>query len=226
MEEEKSFFLIKSLKVETFLFPQKEGEEEMRPNLLSIKNIAKIAILAALSAVVMMFRFPLPFAPTFLDFDLAEVPSLIGAFAMGPLAGLIIVVLKIVIKLLMNPSTTMMVGELSNIVVNGTLVVVAGAYYKRNRTFKGAIIAMVLSVVAMTTVATLSNYFVMFPFYSKLFGLEIDTIVNMGAKVNPLVNNYATLMLFSIVPFNLVKGIITSVITTVLYPRISPLLKR
>lgn len=198
----------------------------MNSRLLSTKNIAKIAILAALAALLMQFRFPLPFAPSFLDFDLAEIPSLIGSFAMGPLAGFIIVVLKVLLKLLMNGTSTAMVGELSNIVVNGTLVIIAGAYYKKHRTFKGAIIAMILAVSSMSIVAALSNYFVIFPFYAKMFNMEINDLVGMGAKLNGLVSSYETLMLFTIIPFNLVKGIITSLVTTLLYPRISPLLKK
>lgn len=198
----------------------------MNKNALSIKNIAKIAILAALSTVIMFFRFPLPFAPGFLDFDFAEVPALIGSFSMGPLPGFIIVLLKNLLKLITQGSSTAMVGEMSNIVVNGTLVVVAGWYYKRNRTFKGAIIAMILAVLSMTTVATLSNYLVMFPLYSELYGMPLDKIIEMSNAVNPLANTYEKVMLFTIVPFNLIKGIATSIVTTILYPHISPLLKR
>lgn len=198
----------------------------MNRKVLSLKNIAKIAILAALSTMIMFFRTPLPFAPGFLDFDLAEVPSLIGAFSMGPVAGFLIVLLKNLLKLITQGSSTAMVGELSNIVVNGTLVVVAGLYYKHNRTFKGAIIAMVLAVISMTLVATLSNYFIMFPFYANMFNTPMDQIIGMAAAVNPLVHDYLGVMLFTIVPFNLLKGIATSIVTTLIYPHISPLLKR
>lgn len=198
----------------------------MNSNLLSPKNIAKIAILAALSAILMQFRTPLPFAPNFIDFDVAEVPALIGGFAMGPIPGLIIVALKIFIKFLISGTSTAFIGELSNLVVNGSLVVVAAVYYKRNRTFKGAIISMILAVLTMATVATLSNYFIMFPLYANVYGIELEGLVQMGAKVNPLVSDYKTLMLFTIVPFNLLKGIVTSLITTLLYPRISPILKK
>ncbi len=198
----------------------------MNKNVLSLKNIAKIAILAALSAIIMQFRFPLPFAPGFLDFDLAEVPSLIGAFAMGPVQGLIIVILKNILKIIMSGSNTSMVGELSNVIVNGALVMVAGYYYRYNRTFKGAIISMVLGVIALTTVATLSNYFVMFPLYANVLGWEVQQIVDMAAAVNPLVNSLETVMLFTIVPFNLISGIATSIVTTLIYPHISPILKR
>ncbi|HHX52921.1 MAG TPA: ECF transporter S component [Erysipelothrix sp.] len=198
----------------------------MNSNLLSPKNIAKIAILAALSAILMQFRTPLPFAPNFIDFDVAEVPALIGGFAMGPIPGLIIVALKIFIKFLISGTSTAFIGELSNLVVNGSLVVVAAVYYKRNRTFKGAIISMILAVLTMATVATLSNYFIMFPLYANVYGIELEGLVQMGAQVNPLVSDYKTLMLFTIVPFNLLKGIVTSLITTLLYPRISPILKK
>lgn len=198
----------------------------MNKSVLSLKNIAKIAILAALSAIIMQFRFPLPFAPGFLDFDLAEVPSLIGAFAMGPVQGLIIVILKNILKVLISGTNTSFVGEFSNIIVNGALVLVAGFYYRHDRTFRGAIIAMILGVIALTSVATLSNYFVMFPLYANVLGWEIQQIVDMAAAVNPLVNSLETVMLFTIVPFNLITGISTSIVTTLIYPHISPILKR
>lgn len=198
----------------------------MNSTVLTTKNIVKIAILGALSGVLMTFRFPLPFAPAFLDFDLAEVPGLLGSFAMGPAAGFIIVLIKIFIKYLMSGTGTAFVGELSNIVVNGTLIVVAGLYYKYNRTFKGAIVAMILAVIAMTLVATLSNYFVMFPLYSRLFGISMENLIEAGAAVNPLVFNYESLMLFTIVPFNLIKGLATALVTTLIYPRVSSVLKR
>lgn len=198
----------------------------MNNNVLSLKNIAKIAILAALSALLMVFKFPLPFAPNFLDFDLAEIPALIGAFNMGPIPGLLIELLKNIIKLITQGTSTAFVGEMSNLVVNGTLVLIAGAYYKKNRTFKGAIIAMILAVVSMTTIATLSNYFIMFPLYSKLYHAPMEGIIAACAAVNPLANTYEKVMLFTIVPFNLVKGIATSIVTTLIYPHISPILKR
>ena len=198
----------------------------MNQNVLSIKNIAKIAILAALSAVLMVFSVPLFFAPSFLEMDLAEVPALIGAFSMGPLSGFIIILLKNLINILIDGSKTFFVGELSNIVVNGTFMVVAAWYYKHHRTFKGAIISMVLGVLAMTLMATLSNYFVMFPLYAKMFGQPMQYFVDMASAVNPLVHDYLGMMLFTVVPFNLVKGTIISIVTTLIYPHISPLLKR
>lgn len=198
----------------------------MNRNVLSLRNIAKIAILAALASLIMAIRFPLPFAPNFLDFDLAEVPALIGAFAMGPIQGLIIVVLKIFIKFITQGTSTAGVGELSNIIVNGTLVLVAGYYYRHNRTFKGAIIAMILAVISMSIVATLSNYFFIFPFYAKMLDLPLEAFVDMSKAVNPFVNSYMTVMLFTVLPFNLIKGIVTSIVTTLIYPHISPILKR
>lgn len=196
----------------------------MRSKTLSVSNIAKIGVLTALAVVLMMFKVPLFFAPPFLKFDLAEVPSLLGSFAMGPVSGFIVVAIKVVLNLAVDGTTTAFVGEFSNLVVNGTFVVIAGWYYKRHRTFKGAIYAMILATLGMTLVATLSNYFVMFPLYARLY-FPMEAIIDMGSKVNPLVNNYLTLMLFTIIPFNLLQGIITSLITTIIYPRVSSLLK-
>src|SRR5690554_2690525 len=108
----------------------------MRSKTLSVSNIAKIGVLAGLAVVLMMFKVPLFFAPPFLKFDLAEVPSLLGSFAMGPVSGFIVVAIKVLLNLAVDGTTTAFVGELSNLVVNGTFVVIAGWYYKRHRTFR------------------------------------------------------------------------------------------
>ncbi len=196
----------------------------MKSKTLSVQNITRIGVLAGLSVVLMLFEIPLFFAPPFLKFDFAEVPALLGSYAMGPGAGFAIVAVKVLLNLVVDGTTTAFVGELSNLVVNGTFIVTAGWYYKRNRTFKGAIQSMIIAVLAMTLVATLSNYFVMFPLYARLY-MPMDQILKLSSSVNPWVHDYFTLMVFTVVPFNIVQGTITSIVTTLIYPRVSHLLK-
>jgi len=190
---------------------------------LKTNTIVKIALLGAISAILMMFRFPLPFAPGFMDLDIAEVPALVGGFAMGPLAGFLIVVVKILVKIITQGTSTAMIGELSNLIISSAFVVTASVLYKKRKSFKSAIFSLVIGVIVMTAMATLSNYFVIFP----LYGIDMAEFAeNAMASINPLVNNTFTFILFSIIPFNLVKGSVASVVTVVLYKSLSPILKK
>ena len=198
----------------------------MNNKVLTIGNIAKISILAALSFILMLFSFPLPFAPHFMKIDLGDIPALIATFSMGPLYASLVVILKIIIKVIIKGSQTFYVGDLSNIIVGVAFVAISGIIYKRKKSFKNAIISMVLGVVSMTVFATLSNYFFIIPLYAKILKQLIDNFIRAGAKVNPFVNSYATLIIFAIVPFNLVKGFIEVLVILPLYKKLSPILKK
>lgn len=193
---------------------------------LNTRTMVKVSILGAFSFLLMLFEFPLWFAPTFLKFDFSDVPGLIGSFALGPFAGVLVQLVKNLLNLAIEGTDTAAVGELANFIVGSIFVYTAGYIYHRNKTFKTAIIGMVLGTLAMTVVMSLANYFVMIPLYAKLFGWPIEDIVALGSAVNKYVVDFKTLILFAVVPFNIVKGIIVTLITTLLYKRVSPILKR
>lgn len=184
--------------------------------------MAKVAMLAAIGFLLMFIKMPLAFvAPAFMNLDLAEVPTLIGAFAMGPLAGVLIALIKNLIHL--GVTHTMAVGELSNFIVSGTFALVAGIIYKIHKTYKGAIISLLAGVVVMSLVACLSNYFVVFPLYGQFMGL--DKIIAMGTQVTSKITDLKTMMVYSVLPFNLIKGLAVSAVTILLYKKVSPILK-
>ena len=191
----------------------------------STKNMVKISVLAVISVVLMFFDVISWFAPPFLKIDLGDLPSLIGAFAMGPMAGVLVQMLKNILNVLIEGTTTGGIGELSNFLVGSIFVYSAGLIYYRKKDFKNAIIGLIVGVLAMTLFATLSNYFVVFPLYAKIFGWPIDKLVGMGSAVNRFVVDYKTLILFAVVPFNLLKGSIVSAVTLLIYKRVSPILK-
>ena len=191
-----------------------------------ISEITKIAILASISVLLMFIKVPLPFAPTFMEMDIAELPALIGGFAMGPLAGFLIVCIKLLLNIIINGTKTFYVGELSNLIVSSTFVLTTAFIYKHNKSKKSALLGLVIGSITMSLVATLSNYFVIFPLYGKLLKIDLNAFVGMVAKINPLAKSYFTLTLFSILPFNLVKTAVTSIVTSLLYKRISPILKK
>ena len=190
-----------------------------------VKMMVEIAMLGAIATVLMLFEIPLPFAPAFYEIDLSELPILIGCFSMGPLAGAAIEFLKILLNFLINGTITAGVGELANFIVGCALVLPAGFIYKYHKTKKNAMIGMAAGTAAMTIVGGFMNAFVLLPLYAAAFG-GIDAIIGMGSDVNSAVSGMSGFIMLIVVPFNLLKGIIVSIVTLLLYKYISPILKR
>lgn len=196
----------------------------LKKETLSTKNMVKISVLGVISMVLMFFDLAVWFAPPFLKLDISDLPSLIGAFAMGPVAGIVIQLLKNLLHLLIQGSSTGGVGEISNFLVGSVLAFTAGAIYSKKKTFKSAVVGLIIGVILMSIFASVSNYFVIFPLYSKI--LPLDQIIELASKLNRFVVDYKTLILYAVVPFNLLKGAVVSVITLVIYKRVSPILHR
>lgn len=192
---------------------------------LNTKMIAQIGMLAAIAVVLMLFEIPLPFAPSFYEIDFSEVPVLIGAFTMGPLAGGIIELVKIILNLCINGTVTAGVGEFANFVIGCALVLPAAIIYKRKKTKKGAMIGLVTGTLFMTFAGCFINAYIMLPTYAKAFGMSIDALVEMGSAVNASITDLFTFVMFAVVPFNLLKGVLVSIIVLLIYKKISPILK-
>ena len=190
--------------------------------------ITKIAMLGVVAYVVMFLEFALPFFPSFLEMDFSELVPLMGALAMGPLAGMLIELVKNLLHWA-TASSTGGVGEVANFVVGSAFVMTAGYVYKRNKTKKGAMLALVCAIVAMIVAGAIINYFVTVPFYASVFFKDaggIDGVVAMSAALIPAIKDKLTLILFAFCPFNLIKGVVLSLITIPLYKKVSPLLHR
>ncbi len=188
--------------------------------LFHVRNVVLMGMLGAVGAVLMLFEFPLPFiAPSFYGLDLSEIPVLIGSFSMGPLAGAVIEAVKILVKLVLKPTSTGFVGEFSNVCIGCALVLPAGLIYKFKKTKKGAVIGMIVGTLCMTTVGAVLNAVVMLPFYSNFMPLE--SIIEAGAAINPAISNVWTFVILAVAPFNLIKGVLVSVVTALVYKRIS-----
>lgn len=196
-----------------------------RKTLLEVKTIAKIGMLSAMAVVLMLFEIPLWFAPGFYKIDFSEVPVLIGSFAMGPVAGIIIELVKILLNLLIKGSITAGVGEFANLLIGCAFVVPSALVYSKNRTRKGAILGMVTGTIALTIIGCLLNAFLLLPIYSKAFGMPMEALVNMGSVINPRITNLTSFVMLAVAPFNILKGVMVSVITLLLYKKISPVFK-
>ena len=193
---------------------------------MKTKKLVMAALLGALAAILMVLDFNVPLAPGFIKFDFSDFPVLIGGFVFGPVTGVLIAFLKIVLNLLFKPTTTMFVGEASNFILSVCYMGVACLYYRNHRTKKGAVIGMELATVATSVLAIFSNILVMFPMYAKLFGMSMQQIVGMVSAVNPFVKDITTMVLASLVPFNLFKYGVISIITFVSYKKIEVILKK
>ena len=190
----------------------------------SVKYIAKVGVLSALATILMLFEFPLPIAPSFYELDFSEVPVLIGSFSLGPIAGILIEFIKILINLLINGTDTFFVGELANFLMGCSFVLPAAFFYKHKKTLKRALIGMVIGTLSLVLVGGLCNYFLMIPAYVYLAGYPMDAVIGMGTAVNPAIKDLLSLILIAVVPFNLIKGVLCSALTTLLYKRVSPIL--
>lgn len=190
-----------------------------------VRYLALIAMLAAISAVLMFFEFPLPFlAPGFYKVDLSEVPVVIGAFAMGPVAGVVIELIKIILHLFIKGTSSAFVGELGNFIVGIAFVIPASIIYFAKKTKRIAVIGLTAGVITTTVVGCLVNAFVLLPFYAAAFG-GIDKIIAAGTAVNPLVNSVLAFCLIIVAPFNLFKFSIVSAITVLIYYKVGYLFK-
>lgn len=189
---------------------------------IKLRNLVKVGILSAMSFILMFVQFPIPIAPPFMKVDLADVPALIGGFSMGPVYGVLIQLIKNLLNL--TKTSTGGVGEMSNFIVGALFVFVASFIYQKKKTKKTATIGLILGMLVMALVATFSNAFVIFPLYGKAMGIPMEAFVDMTSKVNGLVKSYFSLMVFAIVPFNLVKGTIEIIVTKLLYKHVSDIL--
>lgn len=196
------------------------------PKRRGARYVVFVAMFGAVAAVLMMFEIPLFFAPSFYKIDLSEIPVLMCSFYLGPVAGVVCELIKIVIKLLLKNTSTMFVGDFANFVVGCTFVLPASVIYHIKKTKKNAVVGMVTGTGIMTIFGSLFNAIYLLPKFSVIYGLPLDAIVAMGTEINGAITNVSTLVLMAVVPFNLLKGIIVSAVTLFLYKRLEPVFFR
>ncbi|MBC2582235.1 ECF transporter S component [Clostridium sp. DJ247] len=189
-----------------------------------LNRLVKVSLLGVIGFILMFLEIATPLFPPFLKFDISDLPALIGAFALGPAAGVAIELLKNILHGIFKGTESFFVGELANFIVGSALVFTAGYIYNKNKTKKTAVASLLIGTLVMTVVASVFNYFVLLPLYEKVLHFPISAIVAMGTKVNSSIKDLNTFIVLSIAPFNLIKGIILSVLTAALYKSISPIL--
>lgn len=199
--------------------------EIMTKKVLTTKNLTMIAMFSAISAVLMVFEIQLPFSPSFVKFDFSDLPVMLGGFLIGPFAGGIIAFMKILLHFLLNGTTSFFVGDLSNLLLTLSFVLPASFIYQQKKTKKTAIQGLLVSIICTSLLAIIFNLFLVFPLYLKVLNLKMVDLINMIHVVNPLVKDVFTMIVFSLLPFNLFKYSIVSMITMLSYKKLSILFK-
>lgn len=197
-----------------------------RKKFSSTHYISYIAIFSCIAGLLMLVEVPLFFAPGFYKLDLSEIPVLICTFYLGPVSGVCAEFVKVMVKLLLKGTTTAFVGDFANFAVGCSFVLPASIIYHAKPGKKTALIGMVAGTLVMTIFGSAFNAIYLLPKFSALYVMPLDAIVAMGTKVNSAINSVSTLVLFAVVPFNLLKGVVVSALTFLLYKRISPILHK
>ena len=186
-----------------------------------LRKVTVTAIMSAFSLVVMMIEFPIPIMPSFIKFDISELPALITSFAFGPLWGVIVCFLKNLIHLI--NTHTAGVGELSNFVLGAAFTGVAGLFYKKMKTKKGAFIGSLIGALAMAIFSVITNYYIVYPIYTNFMPME--AIIGAYQAILPSMDSLLKCLIVFNMPFTFVKGMLSVLITFLIYKRISPIIK-
>ncbi|WP_294467978.1 ECF transporter S component [uncultured Anaerofustis sp.] len=188
---------------------------------INVRVMVVTAMLSAVSFLLAFLEIPMPLSPSFAMMDLSDLPALIGSFAFGPITGVIIELIKNGLQ--MFSTNTGGIGELANFFMGASFVFTAGIIYKRRKTKKTALVACILASVVMAVVAGLLNYFVLLPMYSVFMPLE--QVIAAFSEIIPFIKTKLDVILFSAIPANIIKGLIISVFTMLIYKGVSPILK-
>ena len=192
---------------------------------VNTRTLVQIGMLSALAIILMQFEIPLPFAPAFYKIDFSEVPVLIGCFSMGPFAGVLIELIKVILNVAIKGTMTMGIGDAANFLIGCAFCVPAALIYQKKRTKSGAVTGMVVGTVIMTILGCVLNAYILLPVYAKAFEMPLDALVSMGTEVNGAITGLMTFVLFAVAPFNLLKGVLVSFIVFLIYKKISPIFK-
>ena len=201
------------------------------------RKLVMTAMLSAVSFILMFLEFPIPFIiPSFVKMDISELPALIGTFSMGPVSGVVICVLKNILHIVINGTSSAYAGEICNCLLGIAFVVPAGILYNKIKNTsdpqqakkqgrKAALIGCLVGAAVMAVLSVPVNYFITYPAYVKFYGLPLDAIIAMYQELIPSVDNLVECLVIFNMPFTFLKGILDCIITFLIYKRISVFIK-
>ena len=188
-------------------------------------NLTVAAMLSAVAFILMFIEFPIPMLiPAFIKMDFSDLPALLGAFALGPVYGVIISFMKNLLHIVIKGTSTACVGELSNFILGAIFSAVAGYIYKHHKSRKTAIIGAVAGAVAMGVLSVPSNYFVVYPAYVQFYHMPLEAILGMYQAILPSADSLIKCLILFNLPFTLVKGLLDAVPCMLIYKPLSPIL--
>lgn len=185
------------------------------------RDITTTAIMSAIASVLMFLDFALPIFPAFMKMDISNVPALISSFAIGPWSGALVELIKNALNI--THTATGGIGEIASFTIGAAYVVPSGLIYSRDRTIRGAVRSLAAGIITTSLVAVLANYFVLIPLYSRI--VPIDALIGMYQAINPYATTLPRIVLFTVLPFNLLKAAIVAVLTFLLYKKLSPVIR-
>ncbi len=188
-------------------------------------NLTVAAMLSAVAFILMFIEFPIQMLiPAFIKMDFSDLPALLGAFALGPVYGVIISFMKNLLHIVIKGTSTACVGELSNFILGAIFSAVAGYLYKHHKSRKTAIIGAVAGAVAMGVLSVPSNYFVVYPAYVQFYHMPLEAILGMYQAILPSADSLIKCLIIFNLPFTLVKGLLDAVLCMLIYKPLSPIL--
>lgn len=225
-------FVVEFLAVVAVLFVAAYAAEKyaqkragVNEKIFNTRKIVMIGMFSAIASILMLFEIQMPFAPFFYKLDFSELPALIGTFAFGPVAGVMIEFCKILLKLLFKSTSTAFVGELANFAVGCSFILPASIIYLFKKNKKTAVIGCTAGTIILTIFGTAFNAVYLLPKFAELFGMSLEGIVAMGTQINASITNVTTFVIFAVAPLNLIKGVSVSAVTLLVYKSLSPILK-
>ena len=192
---------------------------QTKRNANTMFNLTRCGLLSAMAVILFYIEIPIV---AFYKLDLSTLPAILAGFAMGPMQGLAVIIIKNLVHML--GTSTACVGEMADILMSCAFVIPASLYYRRHKNRKSALVAMLIGSAAMVVVSVLVNYFILIPAYQVLMNLPLEVIIGMGQAVFGFIDNTVKLVIFITAPFNIFKSIVLSFVTYLLYKRVSPLL--
>ena len=195
------------------------SKSKSKNNANAMFNLTRCGLLSAMAVILFYIEIPVV---AFYKLDLSTLPAILAGFAMGPLQGIAVIIVKNLVHML--GTSTACVGEFADILMSCAFVIPASLYYRQHKNRKSALLAMLIGSVSMVVVSVLVNYFILIPAYQVLMNLPLEVIIGMGQKVFGFIDTTVELVLAITAPFNILKAVVLSVVTYLLYKRVSPLL--
>lgn len=196
----------------------------------SVKKLVTTAMLAAVAGVLMSLEFSIPLMPVFYKIDFSDVPAVLALFSMGPVSGLCVEIVKILIKLITVGTNSNYVGEFSNLI--GAFMFILPIWLiskKTERSKKGMATALAVSGVLRVAWACFCNACITLPMYAATMGVSIDELTARFTPAMPQVQNLATFIILATIPFNVLKITLNYSLATILFFRVAtavPMLRR